>query len=47
MIFDLMDTGSLPHWWDYVIFVLCVLILVAGPAAIWLIRATDPNRRAK
>jgi heme/copper-type cytochrome/quinol oxidase subunit 2 len=39
-----MDTGSLPHWWDYVLFTLCMLVLIVGPVAIWLVA---PRRRAK
>lgn len=42
-----MVTGALPHWWEYVVFVLCMLALIVGPVAIWLIRVTDPRRRKK
>lgn len=44
MLFQLMDTGSL--WpWEWPVFITCVLILVIGPTAIWIIWTT--NRRAK
>jgi hypothetical protein len=43
MLWDLMATGVLPHWWDYLSFVACVMMLVVGPVAIWLIWTTRPK----
>ena len=37
MLFELMTSGSLPHWWEYLVFVLAVLTVIAGPVAIRLI----------
>lgn len=44
MLWELMRQGYLPHWWEYVTFVACMLVLVVGPVAIWLIR---PVRRRR
>jgi hypothetical protein len=44
MIWELLDTGHLRHWWEYVLMVLCVLIAAGGPAAIWIIWTTRPRK---
>lgn len=43
MLWELIDHGSLAHWWEYPFFVLLMLILVVGPTAIWLIWITRPR----
>lgn len=48
MLLELMATGHLRHWWEYVVFIVCMITLVTGPAAIWLIMwAARPLRRAR
>ena len=44
MLWELMAKGYLPHWWEYVTLVACVLVLMAGPVAIWFIWTTRPPR---
>lgn len=44
MLWELINTGSL-SFWDWPVFILCMLVLVVGPVAIWL--NWPWNRRAK
>lgn len=45
MLWELMAKGYLPYWWEYLSFVLLILILAAGPVAIWLIWTTRPPKQ--
>ena len=42
MLLELMTSGHLAHWWEYPVFVLAVLTVVAGPTAIRLILLRKP-----
>jgi hypothetical protein len=45
MLWELVNHGGLSHWWEWPVFIACMLVLVAGPTAIWLIMwATNPRR---
>lgn len=35
MLWELLDKGTLPPL-EFLVFVLCMLVLVVGPVAIWL-----------
>jgi uncharacterized integral membrane protein len=43
MLWELINTGSLTSW-DWPVFILCMLALVVGPVAIWLVA---PRRRGR
>lgn len=42
MLWDLLDKGTLPPL-EFVAFVLCMLVLVVGPVAIWLVAPRRPK----
>ena len=35
MLWQLMDTGRLSRWWDYVLLEACMVVLSAGPILIY------------
>lgn len=43
MIWELIRTGHLAHWWEYLAFITCLALIVGGPTAIWLIVITRPG----
>lgn len=42
MLWELLHTGHLLHWWEYIVFSCCALALIAGPVAVWVIWVTRP-----
>lgn len=42
MLWELIHTGHLLHWWEYIEFACCALVLITGPAAILVIWVTRP-----
>lgn len=45
MFWELLDHGSLPHWWDYAVFAAGWLVVLAGLVVMVVILRTRPPRR--